>query len=67
MDVGDGGHDLFAGGLVIVDAIVLGISAFCLGIHMSFDLPLIGFCGICICLHALIGFLFFAICLLVET
>ena len=64
MDVGDGGWELFVGGVASVDAIVLGISAFFLGSHMSLDFPLIGFCGICIILHALIGFFFFAICLL---
>ena len=64
MDVGDGECEVLTGGVASVDAIVLCISAFFFGIHMSFDLHLIGFCGICILLHALIGFFFFAICLL---
>ena len=46
MDVGYGGHELLAGGLAIVVAIMLCISTFFFGIHMIFDFLLIGFCGI---------------------
>ena len=59
MDVGDGGHELHTSVLAMVDAIMLCISAFFFGIHMSFDFLLIGFCGICIFLHSLIGFFLF--------
>ena len=67
MDVGDGGHNLFAEGLEIVDAVMLCIASFFFGIHMSLDFLLIGFCGICICLHFSIGFFLVCICLLEYT
>ena len=59
MDIGDGGHELCTSGLAIVDAIMLCSASFFFGIHMSLDFLLIGFCGICIFVHSLIGFSWF--------
>ena len=67
MDVGDGGCKVLAGGVASVDVIMLCMSAFFFGIHMSFVFLLIGFCWMCIFVHSLIGFFFFAICPLEET
>jgi hypothetical protein len=64
MDAGDGGLESLAGGLAFADAIMHWVSTFFFGIHMVFDFLFIGFCGICILLHSLIGFSLFGVCLL---
>ena len=62
MDLGDGGPEVLAGGLAIVDATMHWASTFFFMIHMVFDFLVIGFCEICIFLHSLSGFSIFGVC-----
>ena len=64
MDLGDGGPEVLAGRLAIVDATMHWASTFFFMIHMVFDFLVIGFCGICIFLHSLSGFSLFGVFLL---
>ena len=58
MDLGDGGPEVLAGGLEIVDATMHWASTFFFMIHMVFYFLFIGFC---IVLHSLIGFFLFGV------